>query len=108
MIPDPAPPFEVDSSGNVKDHIRRMLQRAAELGVRDEIAQSLTAIVEGLTNDPRSWGDPLWRFHFAHMTRYGRMTLGFRCETTLGRIRAHFTDLYPVSGNPLYGENFDG
>jgi hypothetical protein len=109
MIPDPAPPFEVDASGTVKDYIRRMLQRAAVLDVRDEIVRSLRTILEGLTNDPRNWGDPLWRFHAAQMTRYGRMAHGFRCEYSVhDRIpTVVLTDLYPVPGNPLH-ENFEG
>jgi len=55
MIPDPAPPFEVDASGLIRDRIRRR-----GYSVHDRIP---TVVM---------------------------------------------TNLFPLPGNPLYGESFDG
>jgi hypothetical protein len=109
VIPDPAPPFEVDTVGKIKDRIRQMLRRAAVLGVQPRIARSLTEILQHLTTDPREWGDPLWRFHVAQMTHYGRTMHGFRCEYSVhDRIpTVVLTNVFPLPGNPLHGENFD-
>jgi hypothetical protein len=110
MIPDPAPPFEVDASGLIRDRIRRMLQLAADLGVQPEISAALTAILQHLMTDPREWGDPLWRFHTLQMTQYGGTAHGFRCGYSVhDRIpTVVMTNLFPLPGNPLYGESFDG
>ena len=109
MIPDPAPPFEVDASGKVRERIRHMLQRAAERGIQPAVSQALTAILARLTTDPRDWGDPLWRFHTLQMTQYGGTLHGFRCEYSVHeRIpTVVITDLFPLPGNPLYDERFD-
>ena len=109
MIPDPAPPFEVDVVGEIKDRIRRMLQRAAALGVQPEISRSLSDILRRLTTEPREWGDPLWHFHAIHMTHYGGTMYGFRCEYSVhDRISTVvLTDLFPLPGSPLYGETFE-
>lgn len=37
MIPDPAPPFELDASGLFRERARRMLARARELGVGPQV-----------------------------------------------------------------------
>ena len=109
MIPDPAPPFEVDASGRVRDRIRRMLLRAGELGVRPAISQALSNILRRLTTDPRDWGDPLWHFHSLQMTQYGGTLHGFRCEYSVhDRIpTVVMTNLFPLPGNPLHGQTFD-
>ena len=109
MIPDPAPPFEVDASGKIKELIRRMLQRATELGVQPNIAQSLSDILQHLTTNARGWGDPLWHFRAMQMTQYGGTMYGFRCEYSVhDRISTVvLTDLFPLPGSPLYGETFD-
>ena len=110
MIPDPAPPFEVNSSGRLRDRIRLMLQRAAELGVQFEISQALTEILQCLTTDPRQWGDPLWHYRVAQMTHFGGTMRGFRCEYSVhDRIpTVVITNIFPIFGNPLYGESFEG
>ena len=109
MIPDPAPPFEVDASGAMKDRMRRMLLRAAELGVQADVSQALTAILQRLTTDPRDWGDPLRHFRKLQMTQYGGTGYRFRCEYSAhDRIPSVvLTKLFPLSGNPLHGETFD-
>ncbi|HEX3152831.1 MAG TPA: hypothetical protein VHR66_32465 [Gemmataceae bacterium] len=109
MIPDPAPPFELDASGRTREQIRRILDRAAERGIQPAIAHLISAILQHLIADPRDWGDPLWRYHRLQMTRY-RGTLGsFRCEYTVhDRIpTVVLIELLPLPGNPLHGENFD-
>ena len=110
MIPDPAPPFEVDASGKVRERIRRMLDRAAQLGVQSQVAQSLQAVLRRLTTDPRDWGDPLWHFHSLQMTQYGGTTDGLRCEYSVhDRIpTVVITNLFPLPGHPLHGESIDG
>ena len=109
MIPDPAPPFEVDASGKVRERIRRILQWATALGVQPAISQALTDILSRLTTAPRVWGDPLWHFHTLQMTQYGGTLHGFRCEYSVhDRIpTVVITNLFPIAGNPLYGERFD-
>ncbi len=110
MIPDPAPPFEVDASGIMKDRMRRMFARATELGVQAEIARALTSVLQHLVTEPREWGDPLWHLRAAQMTQYGGISEGMRCQYTVhDRIpTVVITNLFPIAGNPLYGENFDG
>lgn len=109
MIPDPAPPFEVHASGLVRDRIRRMLERSRQLGVGDEIARSITAILEHLMLGPREWGDPLRHFRSLQMTQFGRMIAGFRCEYSVhDRIpMVVISKLFPVPNNPLCGQGFD-
>ncbi|MBO0697091.1 MAG: hypothetical protein J2P46_01735 [Zavarzinella sp.] len=109
MIPDPAPPFEVDASGTMKDRTRRMLQRAGELGAQPAISQELTAILQRLTLEPRVWGDPIRHFRKLQMTQYGGTSRWFRCEYSVhDRIpTVVLTNLFPLPGNPIYGETFD-
>jgi hypothetical protein len=109
VIPDPAPPFEVNASGQIKDRIRQMLDRAAELGVQPEIASTFTGILQHLTTDPREWGDPHWRFHTLQMIQFGGTLHHLRCEYSVHeRIpTVVITKIFPLAGNPLYGEGFD-
>jgi hypothetical protein len=109
VIPDPSPPFEVDASGYTRDRMRQMLNRAAQLGVQPEIAHTLTDILRRLETDPREWGDPLWRFHAAQMTQFGGSLRRLRCEYSVhDRIpTVVITNLFPLPGNPLYGQGFD-
>jgi hypothetical protein len=110
VIPDPAPPFEVDASGRVRDRIRRMLDRAAQLGVQTHVAGSLQAVLGRLTTDPRDFGDRLWHFHSLQMTQYGGTTDGLRCKFSVhDRIpTVVITNLFPLPGHALYGQNLDG
>ena len=109
MIPDPAPPYEVNALGGVQDRIRRMYERAAELGVQAEIGQSIAAILQHLISDPREWGDPQWRYHALGMTYYGGTVGRFRCNYSVhDRIpTVVLINVFPLPGNPLCGENFD-
>jgi hypothetical protein len=109
LIPDPAPPFEVDAVSRIKDRIRQMLEHAAEIGVQLEIARALSEILQHLTRDPRDWGDPLWHYHVAQMTHFGGTLHGFRCEYSIhDRIpTVVLTDLFTLPGNPLHGKSFD-
>jgi hypothetical protein len=109
MIPDPAPPFEVDASGRTRAQIRQMLDRATDRGLHTVIAHSITTILRHLIENPREWGDPLWRYHALQMTRYRGTLGGFRCEYTVhDRIpTVVLIELLPLPGNPLHGENFD-
>jgi hypothetical protein len=109
VIPDPAPPFEVDASGNIRDRIQQMLQRAGELGMQSEFARALADVLEHLKTDPREWGDPLWRLHAAKMTQYAGSIHRLRCEYCVhDRIpTVVITSIFPLAGNPLYGQGFD-
>jgi len=109
MIPDPSPPFELDASGQIRDRIRIMLERAGERGFHSEIARVIATILDHLISNPRGWGDPLWHYYALQMTRYGGIEGRFRCEYSVhDRIpTVVLIDLIPLPGNPLYGENFD-
>ncbi|HKB03152.1 MAG TPA: hypothetical protein VKD90_13080 [Gemmataceae bacterium] len=89
--------------------MRRMLQRAAELGMQGAVSQALTEILHRLTNEPRVWGDPLRRFRKLQMTQYGGTSRWIRCEYSVhDRVpTVVLTNLFALPGNPLYGESFD-
>jgi hypothetical protein len=103
MIPDPAPPFEVDASGAMKDRMRQILALAVERGVHPAITQALTAVLQRLTIDPRDWGDPLRHFRHVQMTQYGGISHGFRCVYSVhDRVpTVLLTSLILLPGNPL-------
>jgi hypothetical protein len=46
MIPDPAPPFELGMSDNVREHIRRLSTRAAAMGVGVAFRDAVQSILE--------------------------------------------------------------
>jgi len=58
MIPDPAPPYEVGMSDDLREHIRRLSQRAAAMGIGTAFRDAVRRILEALRQDPRRAGDP--------------------------------------------------
>jgi hypothetical protein len=110
VIPDPAPPFEFDASGALRDRIQRMLQRALAIGIGPEIERAIAEIVDKLIKDPRAWGDPVRNFHHAHLVEYhGRHRGFFAAYSVHDRIPMVFLlQLIPLPGNPLLDENLDG
>jgi hypothetical protein len=110
MIPDPAPPYELGTSGNLRDRVQRMLDRAAALGIQPQISQAIAEILDRLTEAPRQWGDLLRNYRHAHTVEYRGLHKNFRCIYSVHeRIPIVFmTELTPLEGNPLYGENLDG
>ena len=109
MIPDPAPPFELDMSGALRDRVIRMLRRAASLGVIDPVARDVAEILHEMTWNPRTWGDPLRHFRHVQFVQYRSIHGQFRSMYTVhDRLPlVVFTELTPLEGNPLYGESFD-
>ncbi len=109
MIPDPAPPFEFDASGALRERIQRMLDLASALEVRPEIERSIAEIVDKLIHDPRGWGDPIRNFRHAHLIEYhGRHRGFFAAYSVHERIPMVFLlQLLPLPGNPLFGQSFD-
>ncbi len=59
MIPDPAPPFEVGMSDNLREHIRDLLRWAAARGIGISFRDTVRDILAALRDDPRGAGDPL-------------------------------------------------
>jgi hypothetical protein len=110
MIPDPSPPFEFQPSGAMRERMRRMIERAIELGVGDQVVDALTEITRRLVMSPRSWGDPLRNFRHAKTVEYRGQYEKFRCIYSVhDRVPIVFmTELVPLEGNPLYGQDLDG
>lgn len=110
MIPDPAPPFEFEPSGAIKERLRRLLERAEALGVRPAVATAIREIVDLLRSQPREWGDPLRHFRNAQTTQFAGHHRKFRCVYSVhDRVPIVFlTGIYPMPGNPLYGQELDG
>lgn len=59
MIPDPAPPFEVQMSENLREHIRGLVERAVARGIGPPFRAAVDAILTALRDNPRRAGDPL-------------------------------------------------
>ena len=68
MIPDPAPPFEVEMNGIVKERLVALLRRAKDLNLVEDVVPILTDISVRLRMDPRGWGDPLRDFRHMKQT----------------------------------------
>jgi hypothetical protein len=110
VIPDPAPPFELDTSGVIRERIRRMLNRATALGIAPEVERTIAEIVNLLIQKPREWGDPLRDYRHAKFTEYRGRHRHFQCIYVVHqRIPSVIlTQIITLPGNPLHGENFDG
>lgn len=109
MIPDPSPPFEFDMSGRLKERLARMLARAAQLGIGLQIALELRAIIDAVTNRPRTWGDSVRHFAAAQQTYYHGHHANFVgvCSIHDRVPMAFLIDVIPLEGNPLFGRNYD-
>jgi hypothetical protein len=108
MIPDPAPPYEFDMSGELKERIRRMLMRAAQLGIGQDVAIAFREVIDVVTNRPRDWGDPLRHYRASQMMYFRGLNRGFASVYSVhDRIPMSFLyDITPILGHPLYGEDF--
>jgi hypothetical protein len=70
MIPDPAPPYEVGISQQVRERIERLSDRARAHGIADSFDSAVDRILEMLRQSPRESGDPLRRLRGLTMTYY--------------------------------------
>ena len=59
MIPDPATPFEIGMSDNLREHIANLLRRAGVSGLGVSFRNGLQDILNALRDNPRGAGDPL-------------------------------------------------
>lgn len=70
MIPDPAPPFEVQMSDNLRDYIRGLLERAVARGIGDTLRNAVSDLLTALRVNPRRTGDPLRNLRGMSSTLY--------------------------------------
>jgi hypothetical protein len=70
MIPDPAPPFEVRMSDNLREHIADLIRRAAARGIGSPVRDAVAGILAALRDDPREAGDPLRHLRGMSSTLY--------------------------------------
>jgi hypothetical protein len=109
MIPDPAPPYEVDASGLFVERTRRMLAHTGELGIGPQVERSVAEIFLQLRQRPREWGDPVWNFRMANFVEYHGRHNGLLCVYSV-HVRIPtvvISRLVPQEGHPLFGGNFD-
>lgn len=109
MIPDPAPPYELDAPGAFTARVRKILERAKAKGVSDEIERAIAEILSLLIQGPREWGDPIRNYRHAQLTEFHGRHRHFLCVYAVhDRIPTVFaTQLIVQEGNPLFGEQFD-
>lgn len=109
MIPDPAPPYELDLSGSLKDRVRQMIDRADLLGAGTSVRNSIAEILRSLIHEPREWGDPIHNLRHAKLVEYHG-----RCGDFLVVYAVHYripmvfmNEIIPLPNNPLFGQSFD-
>jgi hypothetical protein len=109
VIPDPAPPYELDATAAFTSKVRKMLDRSKALGVGDQVDRAIAEILSLLINSPREWGDPIRDYRHAHLTEFHGRHQKFLCVYAVHfRIPIVFaTQLIAQEGNPLFGESFD-
>lgn len=59
MIPDPAPPFEVQMSDDLREHIAEFIRRATARGIGPAVRNAVVDVLTALRDNPRRAGDPL-------------------------------------------------
>jgi hypothetical protein len=59
MFPDPAPPFEVGMSDDLREQILAYVERAIARGFGGQFREGVAAIMSALRESPRGAGDPL-------------------------------------------------
>jgi hypothetical protein len=69
----PSPPFNVSLAIGARQDIQRLLNRARDLGIIDDISDLLFRIEDALRSAPRNWGDPLRRLRPFKAVYYRRM-----------------------------------
>lgn len=108
MIPDPAPPYELDLSGALKEQIRRMATRADQLGCGPSVRQSIIDIFNFLINRPREWGDPVRNRPHAQLVEYkwrhGDLLAIYAVHDRIPMV--FLNHLIPLPHHPLQGETF--
>jgi hypothetical protein len=73
VIPDPAPPFDVEIVGSARVDLQMLLKRATRLGMFQELRHCLLDVQEALRADPRAWGDPIRNLRPFQAVFYRRM-----------------------------------
>jgi len=58
MTKNGPPLYRVDRVPNAERQIVKLFQRAAELGIVAEVAETLRTIIHELQTQPGAWGDP--------------------------------------------------
>jgi|SRR5579884_2978303 len=100
---EPSGPYKVGRLAVVNEQIREIAQRAELLGRRQEIEDTLLAVVAKLETEPLTWGDPQYAprhpgglvlrgLHFPLIVRYA----AFEQERTVIIL-----DLRVFPGHPL-------
>jgi hypothetical protein len=103
MISDPAPPFELGMSEDVREHIRRLSARAAAMGVGVAFRDAVQSILESLRQHTRGAGDPVRHLRGLHMTEYRlvreRLIVNYSVHDRMPMVT--LWRLTPGSGHPL-------
>jgi len=79
LIPDPAPPYELDASAIFTARVRKMLDRAEALGIGEQIKRGIAEIFALLIHSPREWGDPVRDYRHAELTEFHGRHRNFLC-----------------------------
>lgn len=75
---DSASQFQLSIMPSCRLRIQSLAVRAKALGYGVRFAVVLTSIRHQLETNPRSWGDPNFRFHGLNLVSYLRMYEGLR------------------------------
>jgi hypothetical protein len=95
--------FHVDRLKKVDEEMTSLAEKAASLGIRKELVQSLKTVVEQLRTRPLDWGDPV---------RRTRKKGGLVCRGVLPLLVTHYVvfeaeravcilSIRPFPGSPL-------
>jgi hypothetical protein len=66
-------PYAIAASTGTMEVIRRLYNRARDLGVLDRFSRSMEDIYEALRTRPNKWGDPIANLRGLRMTQYRRV-----------------------------------
>jgi hypothetical protein len=103
MIPDPAPPYEVGMSDNLREHIGRLSERAASLGIGAEFRDAVREVFEALRQDPHRAGDPIRKLRGLKMTEYrlvrDQLIVNYSVHDRIPMVTVW--RFVPTSGHPL-------
>jgi hypothetical protein len=105
MTPDPNAPYSVSTLGKAAESLKRILDRAAHLGIRPEVVAGLYEIRDALTSRPRDWGDPIRNFRQLRMIQYRGLMLPLIAYYAVHDEASMvvFSDLTVPRGLPLAG-----
>jgi hypothetical protein len=103
MIPDPPPPFDLDMSQMLRDHIRELGRRAVRAGIGGEFRDAVADVLEQLRTRPREWGEPFRNLRGFQMTArlavHRQLRIVFSVHERVPLVVLWSLD--PVSGHPL-------